>query len=138
MIQATREVIPFAVSVGKPTLVSSHKVKFKQSLIIGLIGDFRGRLIIDIREKELKEFAVHMFGMAVEGDMLTSFFGELGNILAGKLCTNLASGGVRLDITPPTVIQGSAVLKGFTKAISLPVSTGGSEELNMYITLSLE
>ena len=35
-----------------------------------------------------------MFGMSIEGEMIESFTGELGNMVAGNLCTVLEKNGL--------------------------------------------
>ena len=52
-----------------------------------------------------------MFGMSIEGEMIESFTGELGNMVAGNLCTILEKNGLILDISPPTVMTGHEILR---------------------------
>ena len=59
--------------------------------------------------------------MALEGEMLESFAGELGNMIAGSLSTFISQKGINMDITPPTVLVGQTKVYGFSKAFRLPI-----------------
>ena len=58
-----------------------------------------------------------MYGVKLEDSMLESFVGEIGNMVAGNMATRLSENGVRVEISPPTVIVGSTKLTGFTKQL---------------------
>lgn len=47
-----------------------------------------------------------MFGMELEGEMLASFSGELGDMLTGSNSTQIMNSGVKTNITAPTIMQG--------------------------------
>lgn len=76
-----------------------------------------------------------MFGMNVEGDMLTSFTGELGNMIAGALSTIIANEGVKTNITSPTVMEGSTKLSGFEQALVLTAKYETAGSINIYLLL---
>ena len=50
--------------------------------------------------------------------MLESFTGELGNMIAGNLCTLVGANNLEIDITPSTVIVGTSKLYGFRRLLS--------------------
>jgi CheC-like family. len=62
-----------------------------------------------------------MYGFQLDGDMLLSFSGELGNMIVGHLSTLLADWGYNMEITPPTVLVGQTEIHGFDKGFQLPV-----------------
>lgn len=78
-----------------------------------------------------------MFGMPIQGGMLESFAGELGNMIAGNLATNIAGQGTEMDITPPTVLVGKAKLYGFEKALSLPIGFPEIGELRIILMMEV-
>jgi chemotaxis protein CheX len=95
----------------------------------------RGRIIIDGEEPAFSKIGEGMFGMALEGEMLESFAGELGNMIAGNLSIYISGQGLQMDITPPTVLVGETKLYGFEKAYSLPVKVAGAGELMIVLML---
>lgn len=76
-----------------------------------------------------------MFGMTIEGEMIESFTGELGNMVAGNLCTVLEKDGLTVDISPPTVMVGTTKFFGFKQAFKLPVILEGGAQLTVLLTV---
>ncbi len=79
-----------------------------------------------------------MFGMPLEGEMLESFTGEFGNMIAGNLCTAVGQENLEIDITPPTVMVGNTKLYGFEKAFVLPVTIPNIGALTVLLTIEEE
>jgi chemotaxis protein CheX len=121
-LQSVKEVLPFTIQADKPSILTQPYQQHSIGVLIGITGDIRGRLIIDGNEKTFSSIGEGMFGMAIEGELLESFAGELGNMFGGKLSTSLAAFGFNMDITPPTVLVGETKLYGFDKAFRLPIS----------------
>lgn len=104
-------------------------------VLIGITGDVRGKLILTGNKKVFGAIGQSMFGMPLEGEMLASFSGELGNMIAGGLSTNLVKKGIRTDITAPTIMQGEASLSGHAAAHQLSVAVERVGELETYLLL---
>ncbi|WP_456274291.1 chemotaxis protein CheX [Bacillus sp. AK031] len=121
-IQSIKSVIPLPVTVDPPTLLNEPLKKHKIGVLIGLTGDIRGQIIFDGDIEGFQGLAASMFGMPLEGEMLESFAGELGNMIAGNLSTHISQLGHSMDITPPTVIIGESRIAGFDRALKLPLS----------------
>jgi chemotaxis protein CheX len=120
-IEALKGVIPLYIDVLQPSLLTEPFSQHKIGVLIGITGDVRGRMIIDGEEECFQSLGASMFGMPLEGEMLESFAGELGNMIAGNLATLLVQAGHTLDITPPTVIVGQSKMYGFEKPLKLPI-----------------
>lgn len=120
-IESVRTVLPFEVTVDKPSLFTQPFTQHSIGVLIGMTGDFKGRVIIEGDEIIFSKVCEGMFGMQLEGEMLESFAGELGNMIAGGLSTSIAQKGFQMDITPPTVFVGQTKIYGFKKAIRLPI-----------------
>jgi chemotaxis protein CheX len=135
-MDAVTSVVPNIVHRARPSLITAPVHQQDIGVLIGITGDVRGRLILESKRETFGSVAAALFGMALEGEMLDSFVGELGNMIAGNMCTYASGQGVNVDITPPTVMVGESNLYGFEKAILIPleVSSGG----NMQILLILE
>lgn len=121
-IQSVKSVLPLEVTVDKPSLFTQPFTQHSIGVLIGMTGDARGRIIIDGDEKVFGKIGEAMFGMVLEGEMLESFAGELGNMIAGNLSTFISQKGFDMDITPPTVLVGQTKVYGFTKAFRLPIN----------------
>jgi chemotaxis protein CheX len=118
-----------------PVLVTPPFQQKEMSVLIGVAGDLRGRLILDADRTVFGAIGAKMFGMELSGDMLDSFTGELGNMIAGNMATHLAERQVTVDITPPTVLVGQTKITGFKKAISVPVLVEGEDQLHLVLIM---
>ncbi|AZB43283.1 chemotaxis protein CheX [Bacillus sp. FJAT-42376] len=78
---------------------------FTTAVQIGVVGEVNGRLMIEGNELLFQDFGLKLYGMALEGEMLSSFIGEFANMVAGQMATNLSSRGMNLDITPPILLE---------------------------------
>ncbi|KIL48013.1 chemotaxis protein CheX [Jeotgalibacillus campisalis] len=119
-IYSIKNVIPLPVSIKKPHMLDRPYEQQNVGVMIGMTGDSRGQILIDGEKEAFRKLGLCMFGIELEDDMLLSFIGELGNMIAGSLAASISKSGVELDITPPAVISGKKALFGFTKAILLP------------------
>ena len=134
-IQSVKSVIPCAIQIDKPNLINEPFTQKSIGVLIGITGDFRGRIIIDGNEQVFGKIGELMFGMFLEGVMLDSFSGELGNMIAGNLSTFVSQNGIEIDITPPTVLVGETKMFGFEKALSLPISLENIGQLSIVLIL---
>ena len=134
-ITSLKSVIPISMDIQPP---ASSQHPFEQSemgVLIGIVGDMKGRIIIDSTSDIFSTLSHHMFGMSLEGEMLESFTGELGNMIAGNICTVASNDGLEIDITPPTVLVGKTKLYGFHQAIRLPVLLTDIGEMTIILTI---
>ena len=76
-----------------------------------------------------------MFGMRVEGEMLQSFAGELGNMIAGTLSTTISKYEMDMDITPPTVLVGETKIFGFEKSFCIPITMPNIGNINILLMI---
>ncbi|MDW0109040.1 chemotaxis protein CheX [Sporosarcina aquimarina] len=134
-IQSLTTIIPVDFKVLSPSLTTQPYEQKELSVLISLIGDLRGRLIIDTNEETISHIGEAMFGMKIEGAMIESFTGELGNMVAGNLCTVLEKNSLTLDISPPTVLMGVTKFYGFQKAFNLPLHFENTLPSNVLLTI---
>ena len=135
-IDSVKSVFPFEISIGNPSLFTQPYSQHSMGVLIGMTGDVRGRLIIDGDEGTFGKIGQGMFGMTLEGEMLESFAGELGNMIAGSLSTSISKQEIDMDITTPTVLVGQAKIYGFEKAFRLPITIQSAG--NIVILLIIE
>jgi chemotaxis protein CheX len=137
-IEAVKSVIPASLHIASPSLFTEPVVQSSIGVLIGMTGDIRGRLIIEAEHSVFSGIGEMMFGMAIEGEMLESFTGELGNMIAGNLSTHVSQKDIIMDITPPTVIVGQTKMYGFDKAFRVPVQFEDKKELQIILMLEVK
>ncbi|RJR12204.1 chemotaxis protein CheX [Candidatus Parcubacteria bacterium] len=103
-IDSVKSVIPIDFTFEQPSLHTETLTNVALGVLIVLTGDIRGQLIIQGERTVFQHIGAMMFGMELEGEMLQSFTGELGNMIAGTLSSNIAQSGLNMDITPPNVL----------------------------------
>lgn len=134
-VHSLKSILPVDIQVQAPSMSSEPFEQQEMGVLIGLVGDYKGRVIIDGVPDTFSGIAEKMFGMSIEGEMLESFSGEFGNMIAGNLCTYLGEHEITMDITPPTVMVGRTKLYGFQKAFKLPAAVDGIGNITILLTL---
>src|SRR5699024_2380873 len=110
-------------------------INVRFGLLIWIVGDLKGKLV---HAGDIHMFGLigeKMFGIEVTGDMLSSYSGEFGNMLAGSISTNIASEGISIDITSPSLIVGQAKISGVKLAIQSKVSFAGLGDVDIYLMI---
>lgn len=131
---AIKQVIPVQHNLMSPKLLN-QTLQLEFGVLIGITGDLKGKLILKAEPEIFGSIGQSMFGMPLEGEMLASFSGELGNMIAGSLSTIIVEKGINTDITAPTVLQGDTKLLGFEKAIQLTVTFESIGEMEIYLLI---
>lgn len=137
-IQALKTIIPLEITMGAPAMTTEPYEQQEMGVLIGIVGDLKGRIILDSTPASFSNIGNMMFGMPLEGEMLESFTGEFGNMMAGNLCTQVGQNGLELDITPPTVMVGHTKLYGFQKAFQLKVTIATVGDITILLTIDEE
>ncbi|WP_102028137.1 chemotaxis protein CheX [Salirhabdus sp. Marseille-P4669] len=127
-------VLPLEIHLEKPTRQDKH-LDIEFGVLIGFTGDVKGKLVIGSRKNVFGTIAEKMYGMPLEGEMLSSFSGELGNMIAGGLATYNSEKGIESDITYPTVMDGKTTLSGYSKALRIPTSIESVGDIMIYLLL---
>ncbi|RAV04055.1 chemotaxis protein CheX [Paenibacillus sp. YN15] len=107
---------------------------------IGLNGQMQGDIVFGLHESvALKLVSAMMGGFTITeiDDMSKSAISELGNMISGNASTILFNQGVKVDITPPVVLQSSSHA-GFTakRALTIPLIMGGIGEMDIQVLIS--
>ncbi|MGV3487167.1 MAG: chemotaxis protein CheX [Tuberibacillus sp.] len=133
-LQSIKTVIPMEHTITPPKLLEKT-LSLEFGVLIGITGDLKGKLILSGPLHIFAGIGEVMFGMALEGDMLKSFSGELGNMLGGSLSTHLYNSGITIDITSPTIIEGHSKISGFSKAIGFAIVFENQLSLNLCLAI---
>ncbi len=89
-------------------------------IMLGITGEITGQVCVVMGAETAKDIASRMMmGMPVEAldDMAKSALSELGNMMMGNAATLLSNNSVLIDITPPTLLVGSAILSSPEMAV---------------------
>lgn len=108
-------------------------------IIIGLIGDIKGNIIYAINTEDAKKIAsTMMMGMPVEtfDELSQSAISELINMLTANMATNFSKDNVIIDISTPTLIEGTFTANA--SADKVLCITMGVGELVIDVNVSLE
>ncbi|MFD1735519.1 chemotaxis protein CheX [Bacillus salitolerans] len=132
-IQSVKSILPISLSIESPSLFKEKALHSSMAVLIGMTGDIKGRIIIEGKPQTFSSIGEMMYGMQLDGEMLESFTGELGNMIAGNLATNASQNELVMDITPPTLIVGEIKLTSYNQAIRVPISIGSSEGLGVIL-----
>jgi chemotaxis protein CheX len=142
-IKASTEVLNNFVSdkftVGKPFIRNNPFPTKEIVIILGITGDIKGQAVFSLTEEIAKKVAsAMMMGMPVEeiDEMAKSALSELGNMIMGNSATLLFNAGMKIDITPPSLVKGTAIeiTSAGMETICVPlVSTLGEIEFDIGI-----
>lgn len=132
--ESISHVIPLEMKKSSPERIDSF-ISISYGVLIGLTGDISGKLVLSGDRLTFASIGQSMFQMEVAGEMLTSFSGELGNMTAGNLSTNIVGKGYEIDITYPSIIEGNSRITGFKQTIKLPFMITSAGTINAYVLL---
>jgi chemotaxis protein CheX len=118
-------------------------VKFVEKYIwiqIGMTGQMTGDIVFGLHEEVALKLVSAMMGgyhITEMDEMTKSAISELGNMISGNASTILFNQGVRVDITPPKLVQ-SINAAGFTpkKALTIPLIMDQIGELNIQVLIT--
>ncbi|TQS74966.1 chemotaxis protein CheX [Ornithinibacillus gellani] len=131
---ALQNIVPIPYQMSKPALLG-ESLHLEYGVLIGIAGDVKGQLILGGKPGVFAAIGKSMFGMDIAGEMLASFSGELGNMLAGSLSTNIVQNGLNTDITSPTIMEGTTRLSGYDRAIQMKTAFEQTGNLDIYLLL---
>lgn len=130
--QSIKTVIPVENSILKPEMITKP-LDLQFGVLIGIVGDMKGKLMVTGKTSTFSMIGEAMFGMHIEGEMLSSFSGELGNMIAGNISTSIVKNGINIDITSPTIMQGNTIITGYNQALKLNIIYPNNEEMALYL-----
>ncbi|NRD77292.1 chemotaxis protein CheX [Bacillus sp. BRMEA1] len=99
-------------------------------VMLGLTGDLRGTIAMNLDEELTKKIASNMMGgmPVLELDELSkSAISELCNMIMGTVCTLFAEQQLSVDITPPSLMTGQNIHLSFTQTPVMSVKFGYEE-----------
>ena len=125
-------------AIGKPYIKKLNYEKATFLIIIGVTGQIKGQVNLALPIDIATDVASKMCMMELPelNDIAESALSELGNMILGNAATILASKGIRIDITPPTLCKGSLSLTNmYTQSICVPLTYEDDKMIEMNIAL---
>lgn len=135
MVHSISNVVPVSIQHSRPSVLTVPYQQDQIAVLIGMTGELKGNILIDGDKQQFSSLGESMYGMYLEDDMLISFIGEIGNMIAGNLTTYISSEGVEMDITPPSVMTGETTLHNFKQAIHLPFEAAGIGHFSILVSI---
>ncbi len=141
-IQASRTVMKTVanidVTLGKVYLKTSPYSSDTVVVVVGLMGALRGQVLFSMDKPVALQIAsAMMMGMTITelDEMSKSAIAESANMILGNAATLLYNNGVKIEITPPSLMMGDNIQISTpnmkTLCIPLLLSTGGKIELDI-------
>ena len=95
--------------IGKPYIKNPAFFQDTLIILIGFTGEMRGQAMIAFENAIACDIASKMIMMPVTemDELAKSAISELGNMIMGNTATVFSTKGIAIDITPPTVANGS-------------------------------
>lgn len=140
VIQQTTGVLP---KLGKAYRKNTPYKSGSLVVLIGLTGDLLGNVAITMDQKLACSIASLMMGGAEVpflDEMAKSAVAELGNMILGNTGILLAQMGIRIDVTPPTVLTGEKMELSNQNAliIGVPLLFDGDEVFELNISYKVK
>lgn len=146
-IEASQSVI-MMMTGNKPELgkVYIRKTPYESDnivVIVGLTGNIRGQVVMALgAEAAMKIASAMMGGMPVTqlDDMSKSAIAELANMIMGNTATLLSGKGLRVEITPPSLLIGEklTIAPANMKTISIPLKFANANMMEINISFEEE
>lgn len=134
MLSSLKNVVPLDYNTMKPQLLGKD-FPLSFGVLIGIAGDINGKLVFGGDPKTFSSIGELMYGMPLEGEMLLSFSGELGNMIAGGLSTIIAKNGTNITITSPTIMHGDTNLSGYKQALKVQIVFENRDQMDVFLLL---
>lgn len=110
--------------VQKPCMRDSALTDDSVVIKIGLTGQLQGNVMVDMPRMLACEIASKMCMMPITelNEISKSALSELGNMIFGNAATLFSTKGIAMDITPPSLLEGSEAFAGGNKNLCVPVT----------------
>ena len=133
-----KEMCSVDAKIGKPYI--KNPVFFDNTLIIiiGFTGEMKGQTMIAFEDSVACDIASKMCMMpiSVMDDLAKSAICELGNMIMGNTATIFSTKGIAIDITPPTVGNGTITFSAtFAHNICVPLEYDNGKKIEIHIAI---
>lgn len=124
--------------LGKVYLKSSPFSVCDMIIMIGVVGEIRGQVCLELNFETAKKIVSTMMGGIDVVDMdeiATSAIAELGNMIMGNTCTIFSKNKISIDITPPAILTGDKIkISNKIATIGIPLAIENYGSININVT----
>ena len=124
--------------LGRPYIKDPAFLDNTLVIFIGFTGEMKGQVMIAFENKIACDIASKMMMMPVVemDDISRSAICELGNMIMGNTATIFSTKGIAIDITPPTVGNGTmSFTNNFAQNICIPLEYDGGKKIEINIAI---
>jgi chemotaxis protein CheX len=129
------------VKIGKPFIKSPAFFEDTLLILIGFTGEMKGQVMIAFENHIACDIASKMIMMPITemDDLAKSAICELGNMIMGNTATIFSTKGIAIDITPPTVGNGTmSFMNTFASNICVPLTYEDNKIVEINIAIKGE
>ncbi len=124
--------------VGKPYIKNPAFFDNTLIILIGFTGEMRGQAMIAFENSIACDIASKMMMMPVAemDELAKSAISELGNMIMGNTATIFSTKGIGIDITPPTVGNGTITFSAtYAANICVPLTYDDNKTIEIHIAI---
>jgi chemotaxis protein CheX len=124
--------------VGKPYIKDPAFFDNTMIIMIGFTGEMRGQAMIAFENPIACDIASKMIMMPITemDDLARSAICELGNMIMGNTATIFSTKGIAIDITPPTVGNGTiSFSNNYAHNICIPLVYEDTKKIEIHIAI---
>lgn len=136
-----KELCQIEAKLGKPYLSKPSYQGSSLMVIIGITGDLRGQVLINMAPEAACKIASNMMmGMPVDelNDMAVSAISELGNMILGNAATIFFNNDISIDISPPSICLGENMSISVTDSQTICVPLIFDEDQIIEINIAMK
>jgi chemotaxis protein CheX len=129
------------VKIGRPFIKSPAFFEDTLIILVGFTGEMRGQVMIAFTNPVACDIASKMIMMPITqmDELARSAISELGNMIMGNTATIFSTKGIAIDITPPTVANGTmSFSNSFASNICVPLTYDGDKTIEINIAIKGE
>lgn len=127
--------------LGKPYIKDPVFLENTLVIFIGITGVMRGQVMIAFENDVACDIASKMIMMPITemDELAKSAICELGNMILGNTATVFSTKGINIDITPPTVGNGTMRFSNnYAQNICIPLEYEGDKKIEINIAIKGE
>lgn len=124
--------------IGKPYTKSPVSMDNTMVILIGFTGEMKGQVMISFENSVACDIASKMIMMSITemDEFARSAISELGNMIMGNTATIFSTKGIKIDITPPTVANGTMLFtNNFAQNICVPLVYEENKKIEINIAI---
>jgi chemotaxis protein CheX len=124
--------------IGKPYIKQPVFLDNTMVILIGITGEMKGQVMIAFEHLVACDIASKMIMMPITemDEFARSAICELGNMIMGNSATVFSTKGISIDITPPTVGNGTmSFSNNFAQNVCIPLEYEEDKKIEINIAI---